>query len=155
MTHTQTPTAGLPLLRFWGRDAKRFADTFPLVPNEDGEVYAVWFRDEPAREAFMRLITDECIVRGPVDNDHAHLITRATVTLRVNGKDYTYSQSFGFGYPESAVHYMYEMGNYSCNCNRRQFIQQECDATFEPDAENCGDDITLVSLVVSYDGAPS
>jgi hypothetical protein len=47
------------------------------------------------------------------------------------------------------VFFMYEDGNYSCDCNRSIFIKQYCDQEFEEIA--CGEEIKLVSLEVEVE----
>jgi len=42
------------------------------------------------------------------------------------------------------VRYMYDEGNYSCDCNKSLFIQRQCDPKF-PEMK-CGDKIKLLSI---------
>ena len=45
---------------------------------------------------------------------------------------------------EESVTFAFDEGNYSCDCNRSLFIQQQCDPDFEE--MDCGGEIELVSL---------
>jgi hypothetical protein len=70
------------------------------------------------------------------------------ITLRYDGKEYSYTQQFK-SWDEcrnatDVVYWMYEEGNYACDCNRSLFIGQECDEDF-PEMP-CGDTIELVSI---------
>jgi hypothetical protein len=72
-----------------------------------------------------------------------------TITLEYHGKQYTYQQEFtetnsAYKTTEELVEYLYEEGNYACDCNRSAFIAEHCDEDF-PELE-CGREIKLVSL---------
>ena len=73
------------------------------------------------------------------------------IVLRHSGKEYVvWDDYFVFegqtpnGTPLDGALYMWESGNYSCDCNKSLFIQRQCDPNF-PDM-NCGESIELVSL---------
>lgn len=55
--------------------------------------------------------------------------------------DYIFDQPLD--YPEQ-WEYIYREGNYSCDCNKSLFIQQQCDPNF-PEM-TCGEKIEMVSL---------
>lgn len=62
------------------------------------------------------------------------------IIFRYNAIDYvTYYDDYG-----DSMEYMFEDGNYSCDCNRSLFIQRQCDEDF-PDMK-CGDTIEMVSF---------
>lgn len=42
------------------------------------------------------------------------------------------------------VDYMWERGNFSCDCNKSLFIQRQCDENF-PEM-SCGDEVVLISV---------
>lgn len=58
-------------------------------------------------------------------------------TLEYKGVRYTVSIVPSFPY-------MWEEGNYGCDCNRSTFIQQQCDPAFP--LMECGETIALASL---------
>lgn len=77
------------------------------------------------------------------------------VTLRHGGIDYDFFQRYGEPHPVTGIadddpihgaRYMWEEGNFDCDCNRSLFIGEHCDASF-PEME-CGEDIKLISLTV-------
>ena len=72
-----------------------------------------------------------------------------TITLEYQGRQYIYQQEFTetndtYKTTEELVEYLYEEGNYACDCNRSDFIAEYCDEGF-PEFE-CGREIKLVSL---------
>ncbi len=64
--------------------------------------------------------------------------------LSFKGKSYivedTYEYERGHEIP-----FMWTEGNFSCDCNKSLFIQEQCDASF-PEME-CGDEIKLVRRI--------
>lgn len=73
---------------------------------------------------------------------------RFEITLEYEGKTYTIIDTFEawdqYCDARYVAEYMYNEGNYACDCNRSQFIAEQCDASF-PELE-CGDAIKLVSI---------
>jgi len=74
--------------------------------------------------------------------------TIAKLTLQYQGRDYSIEYDSGEGYPEEAVRYMFFEGNYSCDCNKSLFIQQQCDMAFP--MLPCGDEIKITQFAVDY-----
>lgn len=68
------------------------------------------------------------------------------VTLNHKGKQYSFEDNFDDNIAgKDGVKYLYEEGNYSCDCNRSLLIKQNCDPDF-PELP-CGDtEIELVKL---------
>ena len=77
----------------------------------------------------------------------------ATATLKYKEKNYVIKVMFDKLDEEDTIDadggidYMFKEGNYSCDCNKSSFIQEQCDKSF-PDM-NCGDKIELVHLDIS------
>lgn len=69
------------------------------------------------------------------------------VTLEYQGKKYqiqeVWEEKFGWNDELEGVTWMYEEGNYSCDCNRSLFIWRKYPG-FE--SMDCGDKIKLVSI---------
>lgn len=59
------------------------------------------------------------------EGEDTRLKTIAKMVFTINGKEYPYEEDFGYAYPASDAHYMFEDGNYSCDCNRSLFISQK------------------------------
>ena len=66
-----------------------------------------------------------------------------------NGVEYPIECDFGENYPEDAALFMFEEGNYSCDCNRSIFInEQHGDCIKELE---CGDTIKMKDLVITIE----
>jgi hypothetical protein len=141
------------LLRFWGRDADLAVErlTVPAIPetDENNPVRLAWFATAGERDAAELALRDLCIVHDRKDGPDSHKMTFANVTLVHEGREYRFRQDFGCGYPPSAVAFMYEDGNFACDCNRSLFIQRECAPDF-PFLE-CGDAIALLGLEIQLE----
>lgn len=76
---------------------------------------------------------------------------KVNIELKYKGKTYNFTDD---GYEDiEHAEYMWEEGNYSCDCNKSLFIQRNCDESFNYGEEMpCGDKIELVSLVESKSG---
>lgn len=148
------------LVRIWGRDeveviALRTPDT-----TEVNGISCYWFPTSNDRQQFLASIPENCWVmrdiRDPGFDGEEDINTRARtvalVSLRLpDGREGSFEMDFGYGYPVHSVHFMWEEGNYSCDCNKRLYLARECG--IDPENEDldivmCGDTIELVSLAV-------
>lgn len=59
-------------------------------------------------------------------------------------KIYDFVYDFGKDYSEEGAFFMFEEGNYSCDCNRSIIIKECCDLYF-PDLK-CGQRLKLLSI---------
>lgn len=72
--------------------------------------------------------------------------TIASVSLEYKGKNYEIEKDFGFHYPISSAHFMFNDGNYGCDCNLSGFI---IDAYNNEIPElDCGNEIKIIKLDV-------
>lgn len=70
---------------------------------------------------------------------------KASVVLRHRAREYAFIMDFApIDYCIGSAKYIFEEGNYSCDCNRAIFISRYCNTRF-PDMD-CGDTIELVSV---------
>ena len=70
---------------------------------------------------------------------------KSEVTLRYQGKDYTFLYDFAYEEQDfQSIYIGWTMGNYGCDCNRSGMIAEYCNEDF-PDLE-CGNTIELISL---------
>lgn len=130
-------------LKFWGGAAKAIAAE--LGTDESNW----WFKTPEEREALLARIKkfdDLGLVCVQEDGPMSHKRTVASVVFKYDGHTYVTQQDFGYEYPDDSVHYMYEDGNYSCDCNRSTFIQ-EIDPEFPH--MDCGHTIELVNLKIA------
>ncbi len=72
--------------------------------------------------------------------------TTASMVFVFNGKEYPHQHTWGYGYPVSAAHFMFEEGNYSCDCNKSLMIGR--DGVDFPEMD-CGDEIKLKDFKVT------
>lgn len=151
------------LLRSWGASlesvvALRAPDTYE---SPSGHVGCWWFETREGREVFIEQM-DGIInaIRDRVDpgaDPHGEMIdtrtlTVAVVTLRLpSGEQGTFRMPFGYGYPAHSARFMFEDGNYSCDCNRRDFLADHCGLNDGIAERTCGDTIQLVSLTVEHE----
>jgi hypothetical protein len=152
------------LVRLWGRDQDAVEKLRTPDAVEDEGALCYWFPTPIERAAFLETIPSACmVVRDKVDpgvdiegeSIDTRACTMARVTLRLpDGREGTFVQSFGFGYPAHGVEYMWHEGNYSCDCNKRLYLARECN--IDPDNADldadvvCGDEIQLVNLKIFY-----
>ena len=68
---------------------------------------------------------------------------------KYNDKEFVIHHDFGYEYPKEDAIYMFEYGNYSCDCNISLFIQDEYGKEAIPELE-CGNEIELISYYITY-----
>lgn len=56
----------------------------------------------------------------------------------------TWEKNYGWDTKREGVTYMFEEGNYSCDCNKSFFIKRQCDSKFKE--MDCGDKIKLIKI---------
>ena len=71
-------------------------------------------------------------------------------TLKYKDKVFVIHHNFGYEYPEESAIFMFEDGNYSCDCNKSLFIQREYGEDVIPELD-CGDDIELIDYHFEYE----
>lgn len=72
--------------------------------------------------------------------------TIAKIDFLYEGKSYPFEYDFGYAYPVDSARFMFEDGNYGCDCNRSSFLQDQYGDTF-PELE-CGNKIEMVNLEI-------
>lgn len=111
-----------------------------------------WFPDTETRQKVkleMKRIADEqgkVIVFDEHDGELGRYRTICKMIFVYEGKEYPYEYDFGYGYPEDSARFMFEDGNYSCDCNRALFIRET-----NPDFPelDCGEEITMKDFEVA------
>ena len=66
--------------------------------------------------------------------------TIAEITLNYKGNVYSFNYEFGNITADTAK-FLFEDGNYACDCNRSTLIQRHCDKNFKE--LSCGNEIKL------------
>jgi hypothetical protein len=150
-----TTSESLYLLRFWGKDEQAVAALCPAdsvgrepsdAPGDKGACYRR-FPTAQERERFLDeirlsglwVVTD--IADGP------DTLTRlvAHLTFAYRGKLWKVQSAFGYGYSEESARYMFEDGNYACDCNRSLFIRWQHGEDAIPEL-SCGHQIETLEL---------
>ena len=73
-----------------------------------------------------------------------------TATLKLpDGRTHNITHNFGYGYPVESAEFMFEEGNYSCDCNKSLFLQEQ---GFDIDEQPCGDEIEILSYNITLEG---
>lgn len=140
------------LVRAWGGGQDVVAEKYPPDLTHDGTLHW-WFPTEEASRVFCNSLRtySVCIQdQGPIDDNtdepvdtHKRLI--ALVTLKTpDGKEYKLEWDHGYGCQPSNARYLWEDGNYSCDCNRSMFLHEKYPEILETD--RCSETIELVSL---------
>ncbi len=143
-------TDKLYLVQFWGRDAPDFAKKCQEIIEEEPDkqqVYFIRFSSEKEQFDFVEKIKNTKKIIVFVVKNGVDTLTRliAKFILKAKGIEYELKMDFGYGYEEENARFMLEGGgNYTCDCNRSSFIQDQCDPTF-PEL-NCGHSIKMVDL---------
>lgn len=80
----------------------------------------------------------------------SHKKTIFVGTLKYQGKEFVIHYDFGYEFEEDRAIFMFEEGNYSCDCNRSLFIQREYGETTIPQLP-CGSEIELLEYHFEYE----
>jgi hypothetical protein len=159
------------LLKFWGKDQEEIysCSFFSHILKElsltslkhDG-CYYIWSDSEfdmnviehnlkqLCRDNNWKIVTDKCM-QGI--NEYGVMVypqyrTVATMVFVLpDGKRQDYVYDFGYGYPKDSAMYMFEDGNYSCDCNRSLFLSR---IGVDIEELNCGDTIQMENLQINY-----
>lgn len=137
------------LLHYWGQAHEKIEKELGIKGNY------LWFSNKNDRATTKDKINQtadrnmETVVFDEEEGEHVRLRTVANVVLEYEGKTYKFSHDFGYGYPQDAAEFMFEDGNYSCDCNRSSFIHDHY-PEFEK-WDECGDKIELKSLDIVFE----
>lgn len=139
-------------LNFWGQ-----VQNDKLVEKELGITDSdFWFDSKWEREQVrntLQAVADKhnVIIAFAEEEGVSSYIRKAPIAkvlLGYKGKHYNIEMDYHPGYPEHTIRFMFEEGNYCCDCNRSIFIQEQCDENFKE--LDCGDEIELMKLEVEY-----
>jgi len=145
-------------LRFWGKHQDRALKMLPAsvpVEREDGDGdFCAWFANARSREEYLSRITAATnyitdLKRMDINGPTAKYYVFAEVQLAYAGKLYKFVDTYGFGYPYTAVDFLWHDGNCACDCNLSDMIARHCDQNF-PEMP-CGKQIELMDLTVDGD----
>lgn len=69
------------------------------------------------------------------EGTHVRYRTIAKMNLVYKGTEYPFEYDFGYGYPIESAEFMFQDGNYACDCNRSIFLHE---AYPEVPEKDCG-----------------
>ena len=111
-----------------------------------------YFKTEEERDRFLKLIkqySSQGLVWDLREGEMTHKRTIFVADLKYKDLVYTIHCDFGYEYPEEEAIFMFEDGNYSCDCNRSLFIQDEYGEN-AIDELDCGEDIEILNYHFEY-----
>lgn len=114
-----------------------------------------WFNTKGERATFkakLNAVADKyrvIIAFKEEEGEHVRFKTIARMIMVLpDGREYPYEMDFGYAYGPDSARYMFEEGNYSCDCNKSLFISRENPEIGERD---CGDEIELKNFTVKLE----
>ena len=135
-------------LGFWGEiENDKLVERDLRIDDKD-----FWFDTEKERAEFkakLNSVADNhkvTIAFKENEGEHVRLRTVARMIMALpDGREYPYEYDFGYAYDPDSARYMFEDGNYSCDCNKTIFLSDE-----HPEIEewDCGDKIQLKDFTV-------
>lgn len=138
-------------LRFWGE-----IENDNLVEKELGiSEKNFWFSNKIARANFKKKLLDFAIKHGLIiafaeyEGKTVRFKTIANIKYEYEEKEYNITYDFNYGYPEESALYMFEEGNFSCDCNVSTFIHEKYPEFLEQD--HCGQDILLKEITITLE----
>ena len=133
----------------WNKDAN------PSIEKDLGikEGYH-YFKTKEERDRFLKLIKqykylNQGLVWDLKEGEFTHKRTIFVADLKYKDMVYTIHCDFGYEYPEEEAIFMFEDGNYSCDCNRSLFIQDEYGENAIQELD-CGEEIEMLNYHLEY-----
>ena len=111
-----------------------------------------YFKTEEERDRFLKLIkqySSQGLVWDLREGEMTHKRTIFVADLKYKDMVYTIHCDFGYEYPEEQAIFMFEDGNYSCDCNRSLFIQDEYGENAIQELD-CGEEIEMLNYHLEY-----
>jgi len=133
-------------LGFWGQAENLIAESIGMKELD------FWFDSAEERENFkskLKAIADarsQCIAFKDGEGFDVRKRTIAKMIMAFpNGKKYPFEYDFGYAYEPESAEYMFFDGNYSCDCNKSNFLSDKYPEITEME---CGDEIVLEDFKV-------
>jgi len=138
------------MIHIWGGAWNE--DSYPSIKDDLGiEGGYYYFKTKKEVEEFSESLKPYehlGLARDYKEGEMSHKRTIAIMDFKYNSKIYKIEYDFGYEYEEESAEFMFFEGNYSCDCNKSMFIQEQCDEDF-PDL-NCGELINIISFDIEY-----
>lgn len=119
-----------------------------------------WFDSREERRKFMYRLealavkNDTIVVFNETEAPICFTRTIAHLVFAYDGRQWAFEIDFGVGYEEESVHYLFNDGNYSCDCNRSALIHG-CHPDFPQERfeDDCSEIIQLIDLQIEHRSA--
>lgn len=131
------------------------ADAEPSIEKDLGIKSGYhYFSTEEEKNAFIKLLNNpiyqkQGLMISVKEGNLTHKRTVFVGLFRYQDKEFILNYDFGYEYDEKDAVYMFEHGNYSCDCNRSLFIRNQYGEDAIPDLF-CGWEIELVDYGFVY-----
>lgn len=142
------------LVHIWGGAWN--ADANPSIEKDLGikEGYH-YFNTEIEKNNFLKMLNNPVYSSQGlmIDEKYGIMSHKRTIfvgTFKYRDKEYIIHRDFGYEFEEEYAVYMFEDGNYSCDCNRSLFIQREYGEDAVPFL-NCGNEIKMLEYHFDYE----
>lgn len=141
------------MVKVWGGAWN--SDAEPSIERDYGiKEGCHYFKTEKERDDFVSILRqpnykNQGIMISIKNGIMTHKRTIFVGNFRYQGKDFTIHYDFGYEYAEDDALYAFEYGNYSCDCNRSLFIQNEYGEE-AIELLNCGYEIELIDYHFEY-----
>lgn len=141
------------MVHIWGGAFN--SDANPSIEKDHGVTEGYYyFSTQKEKDDFIALISepkysDQGLISKVIYGDMSHKRTIFVATFEYLGKEFIIHYDFGYEFEENQALFIFLSGNYSCDCNRSQLIQQEYGDTAIPKL-NCDNRIRLVRYHFEY-----
>lgn len=130
-------------------------DALPSLERDHGitEGY-YYFSTEKEKDDFISLVrqpqySDQGLMTDIKYGEMSHKRTIFVGTLKYQDKKFIIHYDFGYEFEKERAIFMFENGDYSCDCNRSLFIRKEYGDDSIPELY-CGDGIKLIDYYFEY-----
>ena len=107
-------------------------------------------KNEFCKHLYNPVYSNQGLMIGQKHGIISHKRTIFVGTFKYKDKEFVVHFDFGYEFEEENAIFMFEHGNYSCDCNRSLFIQEEYGDDAIPFL-NCGDEIEMLEYHFEYE----
>jgi hypothetical protein len=107
-----------------------------------------WFHTKEERDAFINKLKPYNHLGLAYSKEEGEDVRKRTIVklhVKYKGEEYTFEYDFGYAYSIDNAKFMFEDGNYSCDCNLSIFIKEKYPDFPELD---CGNEVEYISIEV-------
>lgn len=131
------------------------ADANPSIEKDLGIKKGYYYFDtEEEKDAFLAILNNPMYTKQGLAKDikygaMTHKRTIFVGTFKYKDKEFILHFDFGYEYEVDSAIFMFEEGNYSCDCNRSLFIRDEYGEDTIPELD-CGCEIEMTGYHFEY-----